>query len=274
MASCACWPRRGTPPPPTCGRSALGRRPHHGVEKRSLSTGARGLCASVRGELCDVWYTPVLLPKGWAWDRQTPVFGPHLPVQRLRSITPVCPPASPATPLPPLRGASRGSNHIPERTTVGLSAVCRGGHDTDPQAGRVPDHCGQLFCPQTGYNAPNSTCFGGGKAMVSHLLYYQLAVLALAWLFVLLHALSPSQAYPPCPCQRSPSANAPARPNRLRASRTGLPVLCVSERPCIPTPLLRCRPIPCPQRTAALGRWTPRGIFVPTPIVTIEVGGD
>src|SRR5262245_13217981 len=75
MASCACWPRRGTLPPPTCGRSALGRRPHHGVEKRSLSTGARGLCASVRGELCDVWYTPVLLPKGWAWDRQTPVFG-------------------------------------------------------------------------------------------------------------------------------------------------------------------------------------------------------
>src|SRR5215475_11733675 len=134
MASCACWPRRGTPPPPTCGRSALGRRPHHGVEKRSLSTGARGLCAVVGGELCDMWYTPVLLPKGWAWDRQTPVFGPHLPVQRLRSITPVCPPASPATPLPPLRGASRGSNYIPERTTVGLSAVCRSGHDTDPQA--------------------------------------------------------------------------------------------------------------------------------------------
>ena len=104
------------------------------VEKRSLSTGARGLCAFVRGELCDVWYTPVLLPKGWAWDRQTTVFGPHLPVQRLRRIATLCPPASPATPLPPRRGASRGSNYIPERTTIGLSAVCRGCHDTDPQA--------------------------------------------------------------------------------------------------------------------------------------------
>ena len=82
-----------------------------------------------------------------------------------------------------------------------------------------------------------------------------------------------SQAYPPRPCQRSPRAHAPPRPNRLRASRTGLPVLCVSERPYILTPLLRCRPIPCPQRTDALGWWTPRGIFVPTPIVTIAVGG-
>jgi hypothetical protein len=59
------------------------------VEKRSLSTGARGLCAFVRGELCDVWYTPVLLPKGWAWDRQTTVFGPHLPVQHLPQL--LCP---------------------------------------------------------------------------------------------------------------------------------------------------------------------------------------
>src|SRR5215813_4451994 len=85
-------------------------------------------------------------------------------------------------------------------------------------------------------------------------------------------SLGPSQAYPPHPCQRSPSANAPPSPHRLRASRTGLPVLCVSARPCIPPPLLRCRPLPCPQRTDAPGRWTPRGIFVPTPIVTIAVG--
>src|SRR5467141_102927 len=86
-------------------------------------------------------------------------------------------------------------------------------------------------------------------------------------------SLGPSQAYPPHPSQRSPSAHAPPSPNRLRASRKGLTVLCVSERPCIPTPLLRCRPIPCPQRADAPGRWTPRGIFVPTPIVTIAVGG-
>ena len=49
----------------------------------------------------------------------------------------------------------------------------------------------------------------------------------------------------------SPSANAPPSPNRLRASRKGLTVLCVSERPRIPNRLLRYRPIPCPQRTDA-----------------------
>src|SRR5256885_6974514 len=35
-------------------------------------------------------------------------------------------------------------------------------------------------------------------------------------------SLGPSQAYPPHPCQRSPSANAPPSPHRLRASRKGL----------------------------------------------------
>ena len=43
-------------------------------------------------------------------------------------------------------------------------------------AGRVPDHCGELFCPQTGSNASNSTHVGGGTAMVSALFYYQLAL--------------------------------------------------------------------------------------------------
>ena len=47
-----------------------------------------------------------------------------------------------------------------------------------------PTTADNYFAPNTGYNAPNSTCFGGGKAMVSHLFYYQLAVLILAWLFV------------------------------------------------------------------------------------------
>src|SRR5215471_15991599 len=67
-------------------------------------------------------------------------------------------------------------------------------------------------------------------------------------------SLGPSQAYSPHPCQRSPSANAPPSPNRLQASRTGLTVLCVSKRPCVPTHLPQCRPIPCPQRTDAPGR--------------------
>jgi hypothetical protein len=67
-------------------------------------------------------------------------------------------------------------------------------------------------------------------------------------------SLGPSQVYSLHPCQRSPSAHAPPSPNRLRASRTGLPVLCVSKRPCVPTHLPQCRPLPCPQRTDAPGR--------------------
>ena len=35
---------------------------------------------------------------------------------------------------------------------------------------------------------------------------------------------------------------------------------------------LRYGPLPCPQRTAAPGPWTPRGTFVPTPSVTIAGG--
>src|SRR5215472_14117825 len=70
-------------------------------------------------------------------DRQTPVFGQNLPIQRLRRITAACPRASPTTPLPQLRGASRDAHDLPERTTLGLSAVCRGGHDQDPQASRA-----------------------------------------------------------------------------------------------------------------------------------------
>src|SRR4029450_7798146 len=85
-------------------------------------------------------------------------------------------------------------------------------------------------------------------------------------------SLGPSQACPPHPCQRSPSANAPPSPHRLRASRKGLTVFCVHERPCIPPSLLRCRPIPGPQRTDAPVPWTPRGTFVPTPSVTTAAG--
>src|SRR5262249_55176247 len=53
--------------------------------------------------------------------------------------------------------------------------------------GRVPELCGQFHWPQNRVKCPNSTRFGGGKAMVSHLLYYQLALFAIIWLFVMLH---------------------------------------------------------------------------------------
>src|SRR5712691_6234751 len=75
-----------------------------------------------------------------AWDARDPesllqcLFGQNLSVTRLRRIAASCPPASPAPPLSPLRGASRDSHDLPERTTIGLSAFCRCGHDKDPQA--------------------------------------------------------------------------------------------------------------------------------------------
>src|SRR5215813_22489 len=60
------------------------------------------------------------------------------------------------------------------------------------------------FAPKTGYNAPNSTRFGGGKAMVSHLFYYQLALLALLWLFVLLPLSWPRRSETPPPVPATP----------------------------------------------------------------------
>jgi hypothetical protein len=108
--------------------------------------------------------------------------------------------------------------------------------------------------------------------MVSHLFYYQLAVLALAWLFVLLHVTGSK------PGLLAPAMS--AKPKRQRSTEptpfavlTHRPHCALCERETMdPTPLLRCHPIPCPQRTDAPGQWTSRGIFVPTPIVTIEAG--
>src|SRR5919202_5753236 len=57
---------------------------------------------------------------------------------------------------------------------------------------------------------PLSTHFGGGKAMVSHLFYYQLALCVLVWLFVMLHVTGSK----PCP----PTPPAPAQPKRKRST--------------------------------------------------------
>jgi len=78
--------------------------------------------------------------------------------------------------------------------------------------------------------------------MVSHLFYYQLAVLALAWLFVMLHVtgFKPDLPAPPMPAK-------PKRPRYTEpkpfAGLTHRPhcALCVRET-VHPTPLLRCRP--------------------------------
>jgi hypothetical protein len=59
------------------------------------------------------------------------------------------------------------------------------------------------MAPKTGYNAPISTRFGGGNAMVPHLFFYQLALFVLVWLFVMLHGTwsKPGLTTPPVPGQ-------------------------------------------------------------------------
>ena len=54
-------------------------------------------------------------------------------------------------------------------------------------SGRVPDRCGEFHCPSNPLQCPVSPCRRGGNIMVSHLFYYQLALLVLVWLFVMLH---------------------------------------------------------------------------------------
>src|SRR5262249_50780366 len=102
------------------------------------------------------------------------------------------------------------------------------------------------FAPKTGYNAPTQPVLEGARPWSHTCFITSLPCWHSHGSSFCCMSLGPSQAYPPHPCQRSPSAHAPPSPNRLRASRKGLTVLCVSERPCIPPPLLRCRPNPCP----------------------------
>src|SRR5919198_3602861 len=74
-------------------------------------------------------------------------------------------------------------------------------------------HTPQLIRLQNRVQCPNSTRFGGGKAMVSHLFYSQLALLALLWLFVLLPLSWPrrSETSPPVPAT-------PITPKRKRST--------------------------------------------------------
>ena len=86
------------------------------------------------------------------------------------------------------------------------------------------------------------------------------------------HLVQARHVHPTGGGQSSPSSSAPPSPNRLRASRTSPIVPCVSEKPCIPNRLLRCHPVPWRRPPDVPARWTPRGTFVPTPLVTIAAG--
>ena len=110
--------------------------------------------------------------------------------------------------------------------------------------------------------------------MVSHLLYYQLALLVLVWLFVMLHVAESHRGTPILPTAtpikpKSKRSNAPKPFNGLTKSLT---VPCVHERPRIPKRLLRYRPTRWHRRTGVLVRSTPPGRFVPTTAVTIGAG--
>jgi hypothetical protein len=70
--------------------------------------------------------------------------------------------------------------------------------------------------------------------MVSHLFYYQLALLAIVWLFIMLHLTGstpavPAAAAPALTEPSNPSASAPTSLNPSRASPKSLIVPCVNE---------------------------------------------
>src|SRR5262249_54510209 len=56
-----------------------------------------------------------------------------------------------------------------------------------------PNSADNSIAPKTGYNAPISRHVGGGNTMVSHLFYYQLALLALVWLCLMVHVTWPKR---------------------------------------------------------------------------------
>jgi len=116
----------------------------------------------------------------------------------------------------------------------------------------------------------------GDKAMVSHHFFSPLVLLALLWLFVILHLSRPKRPVTtpavPAPSPSHLSALAPTRPNLSRASPTSPIAPCVNKAPRLPKRLLRCRPIPWHRPTGVPVRSTLLGTFVRTAIVTLGAG--
>src|SRR5262249_52942744 len=106
--------------------------------------------------------------------------------------------------------ACRGNDAGLQTIAMGIAAR----HERSPRRGahRVvyPNPADNSIGPKTRYNAPISLRFGGGKAMVSHLFYYQLAFCVLVWLFVMLHVTGSKPGLPTPP--------APAKPKRQRST--------------------------------------------------------
>ena len=108
--------------------------------------------------------------------------------------------------------------------------------------------------------------------MVSHLFYYQLALVAIIWLFVMLHLTESKPGLPAPPVPAKPKRKRSPEPKAFEGL-TQKPhcVLCEPETG-RPIHRLLSGPIPCRARTAAPGRWIRLCTFVPTPSVTIAAG--
>ena len=102
--------------------------------------------------------------------------------------------------------------------------------------------------------------------MVSHLFYYQLALLALVWLFVMLHVAESQRGapIPPTATPIKPKSHTIQRAETLsRPDDKSLTVPCVHEIPRIPKRLLRYRPTRWRRRTGVPVRSTPPCTFCP-----------
>ena len=112
-----------------------------------------------------------------------------------------------------------------------------------------------------------------GVAMVSHFFFYQLALIALVWLFVMLHVTWPS---PPAPRIRLyPSrhaASAPTTPHRLRDLCSDLIASRVHTMPRIPNHRRLCDPTRCHRRIDTPAGSIPHSISVLIRAVAIAAG--
>src|SRR2546427_3103184 len=81
-----------------------------------------------------------------------------------------------------------------------------------PYAVVYPNSADNSLAPKTGYNAPISQRFGGGKAMVSPLFDYHLVLLALVWLCVIVHLTWPKRAVRALAVPPTPEPLTPKRP--------------------------------------------------------------
>src|SRR6266446_301348 len=91
---------------------------------------------------------------------------------------------------------------------------------------------------------------GGGKAMVSHLFYYQLALFVLVWLFVMLHVTGSNPGLPASPAAAKPKRKSSTEPKAFEGL-TQKPhcVLCEQEiNETAPAPPRRPDPMPLTHR--------------------------